>query len=226
MAEDLQQTGLAFFGAVTASISHEIKNRMAIVNEQAGLLEDLVLMAERGGQIDLERLKRLSRSVKDQIAQGDGIIRTMNRFAHSVDTPCATIGLRSLMDLTVRLAARKAGLKGVALEVDPDCKDAELTTDPFALMNLIWLGIEATLETEASGGVIRLAWQSGPESVVIRIHPGATHAGPPVPEKAAPLAGAIGAEVVCDPDGEAIAIRLPKGQASRRPRADVDAAGK
>ena len=33
-------TGLQFFGKMTASISHEIKNVMAIINESAGLLDD------------------------------------------------------------------------------------------------------------------------------------------------------------------------------------------
>jgi hypothetical protein len=42
---------------MTASISHEIKNVMAIINESAGLLEDYSLMAEKGMPIDPERLK-------------------------------------------------------------------------------------------------------------------------------------------------------------------------
>jgi hypothetical protein len=39
---------LAFFGKVNASISHELKNVMAIISETAGLLGDLSEMA-RGG---------------------------------------------------------------------------------------------------------------------------------------------------------------------------------
>ena len=40
---------LAFFGKVSASISHELKNVMAIISETAGLLGDLSAMA-RGVQ--------------------------------------------------------------------------------------------------------------------------------------------------------------------------------
>jgi hypothetical protein len=41
--ELLGETGLQFFGKMSASISHEIKNVMAIINENAGLLEDLTV---------------------------------------------------------------------------------------------------------------------------------------------------------------------------------------
>ncbi|NNG12708.1 MAG: sensor histidine kinase, partial [Halobacteria archaeon] len=37
---------LRYFGKVTASISHELKNVLAILNEHTGLLQDLTAMAE------------------------------------------------------------------------------------------------------------------------------------------------------------------------------------
>ncbi len=59
----IAETGLQFFGEMSASISHEIKNVLAIVNENAGLLEDLTLMADRGKPIDPARLKTHGGSV-------------------------------------------------------------------------------------------------------------------------------------------------------------------
>ena len=46
--ENLTETSLQFFGRVSASISHELKNVLAIINENAGLLEDFTLMGDRG----------------------------------------------------------------------------------------------------------------------------------------------------------------------------------
>ncbi|MEE4112297.1 MAG: hypothetical protein V2I40_05740, partial [Desulfobacteraceae bacterium] len=47
---------LAFFGKVNASISHELKNVMAIISETAGLLGDLSEMARGGGSVDPDML--------------------------------------------------------------------------------------------------------------------------------------------------------------------------
>ena len=46
--DPLGESGLRFFGKISASISHEIKNAIAVMNENAGLIKDLIMMAERG----------------------------------------------------------------------------------------------------------------------------------------------------------------------------------
>ena len=48
--------GVRFFGEMSASISHEIKNVLAIINENAGLLQDMVMMIEKGSPLSPERL--------------------------------------------------------------------------------------------------------------------------------------------------------------------------
>ena len=227
MDKQTEKTGLGFFGAVTASISHEIKNRMAIINEQAGLLEDLVLMAERGGQLNLETLKRVSNSVKDQVKKGDFIVRNMNRFAHSADTPSRTIELGPMIELTAELASRAARLKGVDLKVDSGCAETELTTAPFLLINLIWIGIETILAGPTEGASLYLRWETEPESVVVRIctEPAAeAGAVDSIPEEAERLATALDAVVRPDRVNGAWAIRLPKNAAGRHPADPVNGA--
>ena len=59
----IAETGLQFFGRISASISHEIKNVLAIVNENAGLLEDYSIMAEGGMPLDPARLKKMASTV-------------------------------------------------------------------------------------------------------------------------------------------------------------------
>ena len=56
--------GFQFFGKISASISHDIKNVLAVLNENAGLLEDLVLMAEKGASFNHERVKSLANSMR------------------------------------------------------------------------------------------------------------------------------------------------------------------
>ena len=46
--DPLGEAGLRFYSKVSASISHEIKNSLAVINESAGYLEDVTLMAKKG----------------------------------------------------------------------------------------------------------------------------------------------------------------------------------
>ncbi|MCJ7596564.1 MAG: sensor histidine kinase, partial [Desulfobacterales bacterium] len=76
------EAGLQFFGKISASISHEIKNVMAIITESAGLMEDLTVLAEKGMPIDPQRLKTHAGKIMTQIRRADEIIKNMNRFSH------------------------------------------------------------------------------------------------------------------------------------------------
>jgi signal transduction histidine kinase len=145
----LQETGLQFFGQISATISHEIKNVLAIINENAGLLEDLTLMADRGKPMDPARLKIMAATVKGQIGRADNIIKNMNSFAHSVDQAITTVDLNETVELIVALTARFAAMKNVRVDLQLPQNSPKIQTAPFLLMNLLWLCLDFAMD--ASG---------------------------------------------------------------------------
>jgi C4-dicarboxylate-specific signal transduction histidine kinase len=130
--------GVQFFGIISASISHDIKNVLAVLNENAGLIEDLVLMAEKGASFNQERVKSLASSIKKQIQRADRIAKNMNRFAHSVDEPLSNIDVCDTLELIVALSGRLADMRGVKLEPLYTTERIHITTNPFFLENLLW----------------------------------------------------------------------------------------
>jgi len=154
--ELLGQTGLQFFGKMSASISHEIKNVMAIVNENAGLLEDFTVMAEKGLPIDPQRLKTRAGMIMKQIRRGDEIIKGMNRFAHSVDDPLRQVDLHETLSLMVALSSRFATMRGVTLELEPPLAPVPVFTNPFFLENVIWLCLDFAMGSTGTGRTVGL----------------------------------------------------------------------
>ena len=150
---------LQFFGRVSASVSHEIKNVFAVINEKAGLLADLALMAERGMPIDPERLKKTADSIQGQIRRGDAIVKNMNAFAHSTDEDIREVDLAEILELTVALATRMADMQQIRLST-ADCEPVALTANPFDLMRLLHSSIAATLAAMEPGDT--LAVGTGP----------------------------------------------------------------
>lgn len=142
----LARRGLEFFGKVSASISHEIKNVFAIVGESSGLMEDLLLMhSKKGTTVDPERFRTLLARIRKHLNRGDEIVKCMNRFAHSVDEPVKVVDLVELTRLVLSLASRFAALQGVALEPPPEEKGFALETDPFLLEQLLWICLHAAM---------------------------------------------------------------------------------
>jgi len=208
------ETGLRFFGKMTASISHEIKNVMAIINESAGLLEDYSIMAEKGAPINPERLKIVSDRVAMQIRRADGITKNLNSLAHSVDEFDKSVSLSETLELAVGLTQRFADMRSVILEFHPPADFPTVVTSPFHLLNLVWGVLDFAMDASGPGKTVGLTFETTPTSVAIRFT--GVEALTDKPEtvfptaKEAVLLRILGAEIHRDTKKGEINLVLPK----------------
>ena len=205
-------SGIQFFGKMSASISHDLKNVLAVINENAGLLEDLCLMAGKGKPLDAGRMKRLAEDVKNQIRRGDRIITSMNAFAHSADSESVAIDLRDLLGLLAELALRNASMRGVRLEFDRPSDPVTITTSPFLLLNLLWFCLDYSMAAAGPGKTVALAAEKTADGARLRFRKlegmdAAAGSFPAEPESA--LRRALGAEIRTDPGSREVAVSLP-----------------
>ena len=169
--EVLGEAGLQFFGKMSASISHEIKNALAIVNESAGLLEDLCLRAEKGIPVDPERLKKQTGSILKQVRRMDGILQNMNKFAHSIDEPLKTVDLAQTVTLVTNLSSRFAAMRGVVLAYQAPPAPIMVRTSPFFLENLLWLCLDFAMDAAGAGKTLNLLLEKAEGDMRIRFTP-------------------------------------------------------
>jgi C4-dicarboxylate-specific signal transduction histidine kinase len=205
-------SGIQFFGKMSASISHDLKNVLAVINENAGLLEDLCLMAAKGRPPDPARLRRLAEDVKNQIRRGDRIITSMNRFAHSADSQSVAIDLRELVGLLVELSLRYASMRGVRLEIDPAADAVMVTTSPFVLLNLLWCCLDYAMSSAGQQKTVELAAEKTAGGARLSFRkPGGTGtaAGLFPNESESALMRVLNAQIRLDPDSGEVAVSLP-----------------
>ncbi len=158
---------LAFFGTITASVTHELSNVIAIINELAGLLDDLLYAAKSGKPVDPEKLQKLHDRLVHQVARGDRIVRRLNRFAHSVDHPAVQFDVHAVLDDLVRFARRLTDLKRVELKAALSERSPVLVGNPFAFQRAVFLGIGHLLGGSREGGVISVATENDAETVTV-----------------------------------------------------------
>lgn len=141
-----QEMELAFFGAITASISHELNNVLSIINEYSGLLDDIVSGKNKDKPVENERIQRIALNITKQIKREKGIIKLLNRFAHRVDTPIVKFNLNELVKDITRLSQRFASLKKIELGITIPEEQITLTNNPFAVQHVIFLCLKIALE--------------------------------------------------------------------------------
>lgn len=150
------RASVQFFGKISASVSHEIKNVFAVINEAAGLLEDFTIMVDKGMPIEPERLKRVAKSIQGQVRRGDGIVKNINAFAHCTDEDAREVDLPETLGLIVALSTRMADMKQMGLEMG-QCEPVTAFVSSFDLMRLLHAAIEVTLSTLSQGDVLTVA---------------------------------------------------------------------
>jgi len=163
--------GLVFFGKMSASISHEIKNCLAIINENAGLLEDYTRMAEKGRTLDPLRLKALSDKINKQVQRANEIVRHMNRLAHSSDRPAQEADLGETLVLMCALAERFAAMQAMHLQPIIPERPVRVVTTPFRLNHLIWRCIEFAIQHSDAGRTIELVLNTQSDGIRIGVRP-------------------------------------------------------
>jgi light-regulated signal transduction histidine kinase (bacteriophytochrome) len=212
--EKTQVDGLRFFGMISASISHEIKNVLAIISESAGLMEDLLLLAQKGGRLDMEKFQAVCAKVRRQTQRADGIIKNMNRFSHSVDQNLQRIDLNELIFLVRALIDRIAAMRGISLEEAGAGEAVWVTTNPFLLTRQIWSCIDFAMSVAAPEKKVKLLVTDEPAHGCIAFS-GLGREN--VPDRLdalirgeASLMNLLGATLLAEADDGGIRLRIPK----------------
>jgi hypothetical protein len=205
--------GLRFFGRTSASISHELKNTLSIMNESAGLIEDLALLAEKGRPLDPARVRTLGATIKRQIQRTDQIIRNMNRFSHNVDDPFKQIELVDFLEFVLAVSRRLTAAKGVTVTVHPRDQPLMIVTRPFFLHSLLWRLLEYGMERVGKSKALSLTPEEREPGIWVRLTgletpaPPAGQGFPAPPEKT--LLDLLEAQLKVDPDEKALILVLP-----------------
>jgi C4-dicarboxylate-specific signal transduction histidine kinase len=205
-----QDAGLEVFGRIAASVSHEFNNVITIIGEVNGLLEDMLLLAERGRAPDMDKLRGQCSRIGKQVRRGRDIIKQLNRFAHRVDSVRTEIDLNEVVENTVALARRAFEMRRIELDFTPAAEPVLLTSSPFRVQELLFHLLDAFLEPEQSGGSVDLAIGQSDSNVRVSVRAEVCRAACSRSLAAAhQLAAALGGHIDADEDdGGPVAIQL------------------
>jgi phosphoglycerate-specific signal transduction histidine kinase len=155
----MNQQEIAFMGRITASLSHEINNVLAIIKESAGLMDDILRLCPENVVPHQDRLIKASASIRKQVDRGVDIVTGLNRFAHSTDEPWAQVDLNELTARIAFLMQRFGRKRRIRLSAVPHPEPLMIQSDPFRLEMLLAAGLDFCLARADEGSGIVLQTQ-------------------------------------------------------------------
>ena len=167
--DKIKRKEVLFFGKITAGITHEIKNVLAIIQESTGLMEDILAITPDETFPRKDKFDTSLKRILAQIDRGVDITTRLNKFAHSPDRSPVDVDLNEVSQQLVLLASRFARLKNVVLEADPHDAPMIIHTHPVALEMALFESIEILLSAIRSAGKIRLSPRKEQDNFVFGI---------------------------------------------------------
>ena len=161
---------VAFLGKITAGITHEMKNVLAIIKESAGLMEDIMSISPEAIILYQEKFRNSMIKIKDQIQRGVELTDRLNKFAHSTDEAVAKIDLHETVEQLIALSQRFVRLKNVVLKADPPeqpGRQTTIVTRPVQLLMAMFTVIECCLSAMPAGGVINICLDKNKEKYAV-----------------------------------------------------------
>ncbi len=159
---------LSSIGRLAAGVAHEINNPLAIINEKAGLLTDLLAMQEDypakskfGLQVD---------AIIRAVERCRGITHRMLGFARRMDVKIEGLNLNEVIQETAGFLAREAEHRNVSLTLDLDPDVSRLESDRGQLQQVILNILNNALAAVADKGSIAVkSWNQDPEHVAFSV---------------------------------------------------------
>jgi signal transduction histidine kinase len=157
---------MATIGRMAAGVAHEINNPLAIINENAGLLKDLVGIEDR--PLDRERLARIAATVQRSVERCGTITHRLLGFAKRMEPRTEDIDLVGLLEETLSFHGKEANYRSIAVRVDAD-DDLPVVHSDRGLLQQVFVNIlsNAFAAVSDNQGCIDIALRRQDENTVV-----------------------------------------------------------
>ena len=163
------QETLQYFKIMLPSFSHEAKNVLAVINENAGLMADYILMAQKGKTLDLERLSSLSTTIRKQVARCNTLITDVRQAAQGIDNNSQTVCLVQHVKQVSELLSTKAAMRSIQFQVSAVEEPILIHTRPVLLLHIMWVCLDYAMQTGEQGRHIELSVKKKGESALVHM---------------------------------------------------------
>jgi signal transduction histidine kinase len=151
----------AFMGKVTASMTHELRNVFAAINETAGLMEDILMLSKDVTVQPHALIPEKLAKIKALVDRGVKLTGTLNALAHAPDESLSLIDLKETVERVISFSERLAAFKGVFPEVSPEARPAFVTTNPLRIQMVLFDCVGLFMEIAGRHGTLLVGTSEG-----------------------------------------------------------------
>ncbi|HYR02345.1 MAG TPA: ATP-binding protein [Syntrophobacteria bacterium] len=149
----LEETArLASLGRLAAGVAHEINNPLAIINEKAGLIKDLIIFKEEYKHD--KKLESLIDSVLGSVERCGAVTKQLLGFARHTEVSVSTVPVRKIIGDVLSFLEKEASYRNITLNVEIPDGLPSLLTDKGKVQQIFLNLINNAFQAVGDGGRI------------------------------------------------------------------------
>jgi two-component system NtrC family sensor kinase len=152
VAESEHANKLASIGRLAAGVAHEINNPLAIINEKAGLMRDILEVSSAFENKD--KFLKLMDGITDGVSRAKTITHRLLGFARRMDVTPEVIDLNDTIREVIGFLEKEFIYRSIHLELNLDDKLPNVKIDRGQLQQVFLNIINNALDAVKEGGVI------------------------------------------------------------------------
>jgi two-component system NtrC family sensor kinase len=155
IAKSEQASKLASIGRLAAGVAHEINNPLAIINEKAGLVKDLLELA--GDVKDKGKLLALLNGIFDSVNRCSTITHRLLGFARRMEITHEVIDLNDVVKEVIGFLEKEIMFRNIRLELNLKEDLPKIESDKGQLQQVLLNIINNAVDVVEEGGLIEVS---------------------------------------------------------------------
>lgn len=160
---------LMSLGTMSTGIAHEINNPLAIINESAGFMKELLQTPKMAGFAGKEALLMAIEKIEQSIKRARNITHQLLGHVKKQDSQLARVNLETLLQDTLDLLKKELENKQIAVLWNLDKQGALLWSDPYLLRQVFINLLNNSIHAMKEKGSITLSLGSTAGDIILEI---------------------------------------------------------
>ncbi len=159
---------MASIGRLAAGVAHEINNPLAIINEKAGLLQDLIRYGKEPPSP--ERLSGLLDSILGSVERAGTITKRLLSFARHLEVHIEAVCLSKVAEEVLSFLTKEAEYRRIQVDVEADPAVPTIESDRGKLQQILLNLVNNAFQAMDDGGhlVVRV-FSPAPDAVAVSV---------------------------------------------------------
>ena len=158
---------LSSIGRLAAGVAHEINNPMAIINEKAGLMKDLL---ELGGEFkDREKFLALTDAIINSVERCRSITHRLLGFARRMEPHIENLDINEVIRETVGFVEKEAGYRNLDLRLQLADNLAAIPSDRGQLQQVFLNLLSNAFAAVEDGGTVTICTCDNGENISVSV---------------------------------------------------------